>query len=75
VNGLDFQRELVARGIQIPIIFITGHRDIPGRCYSPRAWQHPGRRMSVLIVISASLSFICELGLLTASKSGFQLGL
>jgi FixJ family two-component response regulator len=29
VNGLDFQRELVAHGIQIPIIFITGHGDIP----------------------------------------------
>jgi FixJ family two-component response regulator len=29
VNGLDFQRELVEAGIQIPIIFITGHGDIP----------------------------------------------
>src|SRR6266853_1366545 len=28
VNGLDFQRELVDAGIQIPIIFITGHGDI-----------------------------------------------
>jgi FixJ family two-component response regulator len=29
VNGLDFQRALVEAGIRIPIIFITGHGDIP----------------------------------------------
>jgi FixJ family two-component response regulator len=29
VNGLDFQRQLADAGIQIPIIFITGHGDIP----------------------------------------------
>jgi FixJ family two-component response regulator len=29
VNGLDFQRVLADAGIQIPIIFITGHGDIP----------------------------------------------
>jgi len=29
VNGLDFQRRLVDAGLQIPIIFITGHGDIP----------------------------------------------
>ena len=29
VNGLDFQRELSAAGVRIPIIFITGHGDIP----------------------------------------------
>ena len=28
-NGLEFQRELAAEGICIPIIFITGHGDIP----------------------------------------------
>jgi FixJ family two-component response regulator len=28
-NGLDFQRELTDAGIRIPIIFITGHGDIP----------------------------------------------
>ena len=28
-SGLDFQRELAAAEIQIPIIFITGHGDIP----------------------------------------------
>jgi FixJ family two-component response regulator len=29
VNGLDFQRELTSAGVRIPIIFITGHGDIP----------------------------------------------
>src|SRR5438132_3793783 len=29
LNGLDLQRELAEAGIQIPIIFITGHGDIP----------------------------------------------
>jgi RNA polymerase sigma factor (sigma-70 family) len=29
VSGLDFQRELAARNIRIPIIFLTGHGDIP----------------------------------------------
>ncbi len=29
VDGLDFQRELASAGIRIPIIFITGHGDIP----------------------------------------------
>ena len=29
ISGLDFQRELVARHIPIPIVFITGHGDIP----------------------------------------------
>jgi FixJ family two-component response regulator len=29
VNGLDFQRRLLDAGFQIPIIFITGHGDIP----------------------------------------------
>ena len=28
-SGLDFQRELSAASIQVPIIFITGHGDIP----------------------------------------------
>jgi FixJ family two-component response regulator len=29
MNGLDFQRQLVDAGVHIPIIFITGHADIP----------------------------------------------
>ena len=29
ISGLDFQRELAAAGVQIPIVFVTGHGDIP----------------------------------------------
>jgi FixJ family two-component response regulator len=29
IGGLDLQRELIKNNIQIPIIFITGHGDIP----------------------------------------------
>jgi len=29
LSGLDFQAELAKKGIQVPIIFITGHGDIP----------------------------------------------
>lgn len=29
INGLEFQHKLVDAGVQIPIIFITGHGDIP----------------------------------------------
>jgi FixJ family two-component response regulator len=29
VDGLDFQRKLSKAGIHLPIIFITGHGDIP----------------------------------------------
>jgi FixJ family two-component response regulator len=29
LSGLDFQRELAKSGIEMPIIFITGHGDIP----------------------------------------------
>ena len=29
LSGLDFQRELVTRNICIPIVFLTGHGDIP----------------------------------------------
>jgi len=29
INGLDFQQQLWKAGLQIPIIFVTGHGDIP----------------------------------------------
>ena len=29
LSGLDFQRELAVRNIHIPIVFLTGHGDIP----------------------------------------------
>ena len=29
VTGLEFQRMLAARGIRVPIVFLTGHGDVP----------------------------------------------
>ena len=29
LNGLDFHRELIKRNIELPVIFITGHGDVP----------------------------------------------
>jgi len=29
MNGLELQRELAQRGIRMPIVFITGHGDVP----------------------------------------------
>src|SRR4029453_127685 len=29
LSGLEFQNELLKRGVSLPVIFITGHRDIP----------------------------------------------
>src|SRR5438477_9108090 len=29
ISGLDFQRQMADAGVKIPIIFITGHGDIP----------------------------------------------
>jgi FixJ family two-component response regulator len=29
MSGLDFQRELIKAGVTLPIIFITGHGDVP----------------------------------------------
>jgi len=29
LSGLDFQRELTSRNIRLPIVFLTGHGDIP----------------------------------------------
>src|SRR5271166_6582277 len=29
INGFELQQELTAKGVQIPIIFLTGHGDIP----------------------------------------------
>ena len=28
-SGLDLQRELAERDVQLPIVFVTGHGDIP----------------------------------------------
>jgi len=37
VSGLEFQRELTASGVEIPIVFVTGHGDIPMSVQAMRA--------------------------------------
>jgi FixJ family two-component response regulator len=59
-SGLDLQRELTASGIQIPIIFVTGHGNIP---MTVRAMKEgavefltkPYRRNDLLAAIRAAI--------------------
>src|SRR6202035_5524609 len=60
LSGLDMQRELVTVGIQIPIIFITGHGDIPMAVQAMKAGAvdfltKPFREQDVLDAIHVAL--------------------
>ena len=44
MSGLELQEELNRRNVHLPIIFITGHGDIPNGCGSHAPWRgglHP----------------------------------
>ena len=60
-SGLDFQRELTSAGARLPIIFITGHGDIP---------------MSVRAIKGGAIEFLTkpfhEQDLLDAIQSGLE---
>jgi FixJ family two-component response regulator len=62
LSGLDLQREMVERGIHIPVVFITGHGDIP---------------MSVQAMKAGAVEFLTkpfrDQDLLDAIRSGIQL--
>ena len=62
LSGLDLQREIVERGIHIPVVFITGHGDIP---------------MSVQAMKAGAVEFLTkpfrDQDLLDAVRSGIQL--
>jgi FixJ family two-component response regulator len=62
LSGLDLQREMVERGIHIPVIFVTGHGDIP---------------MSVQAMKAGAVEFLTkpfrDQDLLDAVRSGIQL--
>jgi FixJ family two-component response regulator len=52
LSGLDFQAELAKSGIRVPIIFITGHGDIPMSVRAMKAGEAvegtgPARRRAV----------------------------
>ena len=40
LSGLDLQQELAKLDVQIPIIFITGHGDIPMTCAGDESRSH-----------------------------------
>jgi FixJ family two-component response regulator len=61
LSGLDLQREMVARGIHYPIIFITGHGDIPMSVQAMKAGAvefltKPFRDQELLDAITQSLA-------------------
>lgn len=59
-SGLDLQRELTGSGVQIPIIFMTGHGDIPMSVRAMKAGAaefltKPYRKKDLLDAIRASI--------------------
>jgi FixJ family two-component response regulator len=63
VSGLDFQAELAKAGIHIPIIFITGHGDIPMTVRAMKAGaveflEHFSIRLGVARVCEISSAFV-----------------
>jgi len=60
-SGLDFQRELRAANIRLPIVFITGHADIPMSVQAMKAGAiefltKPFRHQDLLDAIQAGLA-------------------
>jgi FixJ family two-component response regulator len=61
VSGLDFQKELAAANISIPIIFITGHGDIPMTVKAMKAGAvefltKPVREQDLLDAVNSALA-------------------
>ena len=60
-SGLDFQRDLAAAGVTLPIVFITGHGDIPMSVQAMKAGAvefltKPLREQDLLDAISVGLA-------------------
>jgi FixJ family two-component response regulator len=65
LSGLDFQRELAARNCHMPIIFITGHGDIPMSVRAMKAGAvefltKPFRDQDLLDAVRIALERDCE---------------
>jgi len=65
LSGLDFQRQLAARNCHIPIIFITGHGDIPMSVRAMKAGAvefltKPFRDQDLLDAVRIALEKDCE---------------
>ena len=75
--GLDVQAELAARGVQTPVVFITGHGDIPTSVRAMRAGAvdfltKPFNNQNILAVIRAAISKDWLLGPIQAEKEALQ---
>ena len=62
LSGLDLQRELAKTGVQIPIIFITGHGDIPMTVQAMKGGaveflSKPFREQDILDAIHSAINF------------------
>jgi FixJ family two-component response regulator len=60
-SGLDFQRDLAATGVTLPIVFITGHGDIPMTVQAMKAGAiefltKPFREQDLLDAVNAGLA-------------------
>lgn len=60
-SGLDFQRDLAAGGVTLPIVFVTGHGDIPMSVQAMKAGAvefltKPFREQDLLDAISVGLA-------------------
>ncbi len=77
LSGLDLQAELAARHIQTPIVFFTGHGDIPKTVQAMRAGAvdfltKPFRNQDLLGAIQAALSKDRRLQPVKAEKESLQ---
>ena len=66
LSGLDLQRELAAANLEIPIIFITGHGDIPMSVEAMKAGAvefltKPFRDQALLDAIHQSISATAQI--------------
>jgi FixJ family two-component response regulator len=67
LSGLELQRELMRSGVRVPIIFVTGHGDIPMTVRAMKAGAaefltKPYRRADLLAAIRAAVARDLEAG-------------
>jgi FixJ family two-component response regulator len=77
VSGLDFQAELNREGVALPIIFMTGHGDIPMSVRAMKAGAidflaKPFRDQDLLDAIHAALAADCERRQREQASSGIK---
>lgn len=76
-NGLEFHRQLRARGIDLPVIFITGHGDIPMTVQAMKSGAvdflaKPFREQDLLDAIGQALEKASQRSQTLAQNAGLQ---